>query len=184
MAGSMLEENLNLEIGEALRKEFPRNSSSEAEKAAIRKPPAVVTENAADVAERLPRRIPGGFGGIHLDLAARATDWKNMVRLLEQQRPDLEFAEAERDRLHHALTEVVPHVQDSGRALKSLLENTKNGDVSGDLSALFDENQKALDELEVLAQALTTNLIRVRSVWEQYARTVIRAQKMREELRG
>ena len=107
-----------------------------------------------------------------------------MVRLLQQQGPQFEASEAERERLQEQLARVVTEVNDSGRSLKTLLAATKNGDASGNLSAGFAKSVAALDELETIAEALSTNLAAVRSNWEQYARTVIRAQKMRDDLKS
>ncbi|MEC5289303.1 hypothetical protein VSX64_04065 [Aurantimonas sp. C2-6-R+9] len=140
-------------------------------------------QGASDTTARLPRRIAGGFQGVGDDLDRRARDWRNTVRLLEQQRPQLESAETEHARLHEALARIVPEVQENGRALKALLDTTKTGDISGDLATQFNKNLNSLDELESVAEALTANLVWVRSTWEQYARTIIKAQRMREDLK-
>ncbi len=131
----------------------------------------------------LPRQISGGFLGVAEDLDRRGRDWTMMVRLLEQQRLHLETAEKERARLYESLGAIMPGVMESGRSLDGTIENTKAGDVSANLSALFVEDLRALDELENVAKALTANLLWMRSSWEQYARSVIGAQKMREELK-
>jgi len=73
-------------------------------------------------------------------------------------------------------------VMESGKAFKTMLEATKAGDVAGNLSAQFTRSLTALDELESVSEALTTNMLGIRAAWEQYARTMIRAQKMREGL--
>lgn len=143
--------------------------------------PAV--EPAMDPPTRLPHRIPGGLKGVSDDLERHARDWRNTFRLLEQQRPMLETAESERERLHDALARIVPRVHDANRALGSALEIAKKGDFSDNLSTHFSKNLDALDELESIAEALTANLLQMRATWEQYARTIIRAQKMRDELR-
>ena len=131
----------------------------------------------------LPRHISGGFRGVAEDLDRRGRDWAMMVRLLEQQRLHLETAEAERVRLYQSLEAILPAVRASGQVLEETIENTKSGDVSANLSALFVENLRTLDELENVSKALTANLLWTRSSWEQYARSVIGAQKMREELK-
>lgn len=132
---------------------------------------------------RLPKHIPGGFRGIGDDLERRSREWTHMVRLLEQHRLHLESAEGERDQLEEKLGAVMPEVQESGRALKAMMERSKSGDISGDLAAQFDRNLLALDELEKTATELSVNFLGLRSAWEQYARSVIRAQQMREEYR-
>jgi hypothetical protein len=141
-----------------------------------------LNENPFDQVSRLPRHIAGGFAGVGHDLDRKARDWRNIVRLLEQQRPQLEAAEAERDRLYEAFSHIAPEVQESGSAFKATLQATKEGDVSGDLAAHFMRSLNALDELESIAEALMTNMLAIRSAWEQYAKTMIKAQRMREEL--
>lgn len=132
---------------------------------------------------RLPKQIVGGFRAVGEDLERRSREWTNMVRLLEQHRLHLESAEGERDLLYDRLTEIVPDVQESGRSLKSMLETSKSGEVAGELATHFDKNMRALDELEKVATALNVNFLWCRSAWEQYARSAIRAQQMREEYR-
>lgn len=174
-------EDVGAGAGGALRNELAKMSASEAERTA-RRVSAPAAGSAAEPPVRLPRPITGGFRGIGDDLDRHARDWRNMVRLLEQQRPQLETAEAERDRLYEAFGRIVPEVQESGRALKALIEAAKAGDASGDLMAQFTQNLNALDELESIAEALASNLLWVRSTWEQYARSILQAQKMREDL--
>jgi hypothetical protein len=107
-----------------------------------------------------------------------------MVRLLDQQRMQLEASEEERRRLYAELESVLPTVQTSATNLTETVDRTKAGDVSANLSALFVENLAALDRLENVAKALTANLLWTRSSWEQYARSVIGAEKMRSDLRS
>ena len=132
---------------------------------------------------RLPKHIVGGFQGIGDDLERRSRESASMVRLLEQHRLFLESAERERDLLNERLGAIVPEVQESGRALKAMLDASRSGDISGDLAALFDRSMRALDELEKTGTALSVNFLLCRSAWEQYARSVIRAQQMRDEHR-
>lgn len=143
---------------------------------------AVATDSSAD-STRLPRTIAGGFRGIGDDLERRAREWRGVVRLLQQQGPQFEASEAERERLQEQLGRVVAEINENSRSLKSLLAATKNGDASGNLSAGFAKSAATLEDLETIAEQLSTNLAAVRSNWEQYARTVIRAQKMRDELK-
>jgi hypothetical protein len=138
---------------------------------------------AQDAAPRLPHRVPGGLKGVGEDLERHSREWRNTYRLLEQQRPMLEAAETERDRLQEALTRVVPRVTEGARALNSAVDMARKGDFSGDLSAQFTKNLASLDELEAVAESLTANLLQMRSAWEQYARTVLRAQALREKVK-
>jgi hypothetical protein len=134
----------------------------------------------SEEAKRLPKRINGGFQGVAEDLGRHSREATNMLRVLEQQRVQLESAEAERDRLFESLRRILPEVEDTSRGLRSGIETAKSGDISGDLAAQFANNLRALDELEQTAVALTANFLWVRSAWEQYARSVLRAQRMRE----
>lgn len=176
-------EDLNVGTRESLRNELTRTAPQDLDRVRRTPAPAPAAEASPEPVARLPRRIAGGFRAVGDELDRRSRDWKNMVRLLEQQRPQLESAEAERDRLYEILARVGPEVQESGRTLKAMLDTTKSGDVSGDLTAQFTKSLNALEELENVAGALTANLLWIRSAWEQYARSIIRAQKMREELK-
>ncbi|MBB4003036.1 hypothetical protein [Aurantimonas endophytica] len=129
-----------------------------------------------------PWRIDGGLHGIGDDLENRVRSWRNLVRLLKQHRPQLETAAAEREKLIEALGRIVPEVVASGATLKTALDKTQSGDLSDNLAGHFSKNLKALEELEEVAEALTGNLVWMRSVWEQYARTIVQAQTMREEM--
>ena len=141
----------------------------------------VVAPTAAQPESGIPRRIDGGFHGVAEELERRSRDWTMMVRLLEQQRLHLETSENERTRLYAQLHAILPVVDETAGSLETAVETTKSGDVSSNLSALFAENLRALDQLENAAKALTANLLWTRSSWEQYARSVIVAQKMRED---
>lgn len=131
----------------------------------------------------LPVRIAGGFDGVTDELDRRARDWRNQVYLLEQQRPQLEAAEAAYAGALDGLAAVAPAIQERGRALLQNLQTAKGGDISGHLGSEFSKNAEVLEELERAAEALTANLLWVRSTWETYAKSVLRGQKMREELR-
>ncbi|MCQ8781628.1 hypothetical protein [Mangrovibrevibacter kandeliae] len=169
----------NPEAADAVAAEPARVSSPPAHQVrpAIR-PPAV----SGEALTRLPQRIPGGFRSVKDDLDRRARDWKNMVRLLEQLRPQLEIAESERDKLYSKLGRVVAQAEESGKVLRSALESTKAGEAPGDISNLFAKNLAGLEELENVAENLTSNVLWVRATWEQYAQTVLEAQKLRDEL--
>ncbi|MFN3766170.1 MAG: hypothetical protein ACK4R3_11420, partial [Aliihoeflea sp.] len=105
---------------------------------------------------RAPRRIAGGFAGLSEDLDRRMRDWRNMLRVLDQQRPQLEAAELQYDAAYETLAKIVPQAQDTGKALKAMIATTKAGDISEDLAGQFSRNLKALEELEAVAENLTT----------------------------
>ncbi|HEX2018803.1 MAG TPA: hypothetical protein VGO17_07675 [Aurantimonas sp.] len=133
---------------------------------------------------RLPRRISGGFHGLTSDLDQHSRNWRNSARLLEQLRPQMEAAEAERDRLQATLARIIPEINESQKGLSTMIETAKAGDISGDLGARFGRSLAKLDELESVAEALTANHLALRSVWEQYARAVLQAQRLREAIRA
>ena len=81
---------------------------------------------------RLPRRIEGGFAGLGLDLDQHGRECRKAVRLMEQLRPPVEAAEAERVRLQEMLTRILPEIDENGRGLAAMIETTRKGDVSGD----------------------------------------------------
>ncbi len=167
-------------LADSLQSELEKDLSESKTRPA---PRAVNGDVVAETVSRLPRRIAGGFAGVGNDLDRRAREWRNTYRLMEQQRPHLEAAEAERDRLHDALERALAEVKDSNQIFKEAIHRTKEGDVSSDLGPQFARCLDGLDELESVTEALTVNMLNIRTCWEQYARTIIRAQKMRDELR-
>lgn len=134
-------------------------------------------------ASRLPRRIPGGFRAIEEEMERRGREWTQTMRLIEQNRMQLEAAERERDALQEKLRTLTTEVQEAGRSLKSTLDASKSGDVSGNLTAQFESSMHSLEALEKTSAALNANFMWVRSAWEQYARAVAQGQKMREMIR-
>lgn len=167
------EDTLEDNLGDVLQDELSKPSETY--------PSTFGGSKAADT-ERPSRRIPGGFSGLAGDLERRVRDWSNMLRVLEQERPQVEAAQAKYAASRQSLARVVAEAQEAGQVLEAMLEKTMAGDVSEDLGVQFTKNLEALDELESVAQALTANLLWIRSSWEQYARSIIRAQKMREKM--
>ena len=172
--------DLEINIDEILEEESAEKKGSPLRPLANNAPTSSISRT--NVPTEQPWRIDGGLHGIGDDLENRVRNWRNMVRLLKQHRPQLETAAAEREKLIESLERVVPEVVESGTALKAALEKTQSGDLSDNLAGHFSKNLKALEELEEVAEALTGNLVWMRSVWEQYARTIVQAQTMREEM--
>ncbi|TPW25953.1 hypothetical protein [Pararhizobium mangrovi] len=168
------------ELADTLQSEMKQDAASPVAKASDR---TTSGERRDGVPARLPRRIAGGFEGLGTDLERRSREWRRTYRLMEQQRPQLESAEAERDRLHELLERTMKEVNEANRIFKEAVERTKQGDVSSDLAPQFDRCQTSLEELENVAETLSANMLAMRSTWEQYARTILKAQKMREEVR-
>lgn len=161
----------------------PDVSKAESSSEVVRPLRTEAPAEAAAMPAGLPVRIAGGFAAVTDDLDRRARDWRNQVYLLEQQRPQLEAAEAAYAAALESLAAMGPSIQERGRALLQTLQAAKGGDISGHLGSEFSNNAEVLEELERAAEALTANLLWVRSTWEPYARSILRGQKMREELR-
>lgn len=134
----------------------------------------------ADQLSKLPMRLEGGFAGLGSDLDTHARKWKNAVRVLEQLRTELEAVELEGSRLQASLTRVIPEIANNGKSLSSHLNKAKAGDLSADLSSEFAGTLEKLDDLERLSEALTVNHLAMQSTWEQYAKAVLQAQRLRD----
>jgi hypothetical protein len=166
---------LNEGLSEALRADMAKTNAGDQRPRREVQPVAPSAE-----ARFAPRNIAGGFNGLSDDLGRRIRDGRNMMRILDAQRPQLEAAEAEFAASYQRLAKIVPIAQDAGKVLTEMLATTKSGAITEDLGPQFTRNLRALDELESVAEALTVNLLQVRSSWEQYAKSIIRAQKMRD----
>ncbi|KAB0676666.1 hypothetical protein [Aureimonas leprariae] len=177
------QKDTSLEMSEALQAELKEFGDSPRKSSAFL-PAMAHSDMPVDAATRLPRKIAGGFKGLGDDLQKRVEDWRMIVRLLEQQKAILEMAESERDRMMQDFARISPDVQETSRQLASAISNARDGDLSADLAQRFSRSLFALNELENLAVGLGVNLLSIRSAWEQYARTAVRANKMREELRS
>ena len=128
--------------------------------------------------------IEGGFTAVREDLERRSREWTNMVRLLDQHRQQLEAAEKERDAAYLELARLMPTVQDTARDFKTAMERCKAGERGIDLAGLCARNGAALQDLEKVVGALNSQFLSCRSAWEQYARTVVNAQRLRSEMRA
>lgn len=138
--------------------------------------------DAADLA-RLPKRISGGLKALEEDIERKAEEFHSVTRTLHQQRLSLEIIEHERNALYEKLGRSLPELQETSRALKASLDAAKQGDVSPDVCTLFQKNARVLEELEELASSLNGNLAWLKTTWNQYARTIVKAQRHREETR-
>lgn len=132
---------------------------------------------------RLPKRISGGLKALEEDIERRADEYFSVTRMLHQQRLSLEIIEHERNALYEKLGRCLPELQETGRALKSSLDARKSGDVPPEVCSLFQKNARVLEELEDLASSLNGNLSWLKATWNQYARTIVKAQRHREESR-
>jgi hypothetical protein len=115
------------------------------------------------------------------ELERRSREWTAMVRLLEQNRHTLDCAEMERDAAYDELARIVPIVQETAKELTAAMDASRSGRPSPDLPELFAKNSEALDQLEKVSVALSGHFLRCRAAWEQYARSVENAQRLRGE---
>ena len=128
--------------------------------------------------------IEGGFAAVREDLERRSREGTSMVRLLDQYRQQLETAERERDNAYAELARIVVTVQDTARDFRTATERCKAGDRGADLAGLCARNGAALEDLERIAGTLNSHFLTCRVAWEQYARTIVNAQRLRDELRA
>ncbi len=125
--------------------------------------------------------LAGGFAAVRDDLERRTRESAHMVRLLEQHRQHLEATEKERDAAYEELARIIPRVEDSARELKTAMGQCKAGELGADLASLWLRNGKALEELENVAANLASRFLWCRSAWEQYAKSIVVAQRLRAE---
>ena len=107
-----------------------------------------------------------------------------MARQIVYHRQHLETAQRERDTAYEELARIVPLVQETARELKSAMDRCKAGELGADLAGIFGKNGAALEDLEKIAVTLNGISQWTRSAWEQYARTIVNAQRLRGELRA
>jgi hypothetical protein len=125
--------------------------------------------------------VPSFFDLRHV-LEQRSREWTTMVRQLEQHRQHLSALEQEQSATYEQLERIVPVVQGTYRTLKASIEAKKSGEPAAEIDEVAAVNARALEELEKLAGALSTQAVWFRSAWEQYARTVDNAQRLRTQL--
>jgi hypothetical protein len=129
-------------------------------------------------------KAPGtaSFFDLRHVLEQRSREWTTMVRQLEQHRQHLSALEAEQSATYEQLERIVPVVQGTYRTLKASIEAKKSGEAAAEIDEVAAVNARALEELEKLAGTLSTQAVWFRSAWEQYARTVENAQRLRTQL--
>jgi hypothetical protein len=138
----------------------------------------------AIVSESPAARIEGGFAAVRDDLDRSMQAGASVVRQIVQHRHHLEIAEKERDAAYADLARIVPLVQETARELKTAMDRCKAGELGADLTGVFGKNAAALEDLEKTVVTLNGIVQWTRSAWDQYARTVVSAQRLRGELRG
>ena len=125
------------------------------------------------------RRLSTGPDGLRGELDRRARQIRKACRSLATLEPLAEVADGERLRLQQQLVRLVPDIEEAGRLLSRAIEAAKSGDMSADISTKFDKTSAKLNELEELSDALIVNMMTIRGVWEQYARAVLEAQRIK-----
>jgi hypothetical protein len=135
----------------------------------------------AGAAARTAARPGVPYASVGEELERRSREWTAMVRLLEQNRHALDCAEMERDAAYDELARIIPVVQETAKELTTAMDASRGGQPAADLPELFSRNSDALDQLEKVAVALSGHFLRCRTTWEQYARSVENAQRLRGE---
>jgi hypothetical protein len=140
--------------------------------------------NAQSGETRIAPKAPGtaSFFDLRHVLEQRSREWTTMVRQLEQHRQHLSGLEAEQTATYEQLERIVPVVQGTFRTLKASIEAKKSGEAAAEIDEVAAVNARALEELEKLAGTLSTQAVWFRSAWEQYARTIESAQRLRTQL--
>jgi hypothetical protein len=131
-----------------------------------------------------PTRVEGGFAAVRDDLDRSMQTGASVVRQIAQHRHLLETAERERDAAYAELARIVPLVQDAARELKTAMDRCKAGELGADHAGVFGKNAAAIEDLEKTVVTLGGIFQWSRSAWDQYARTIVDAQRLRSELRG
>lgn len=146
--------------------------------------PVANQANAQPGETRSAPKVPGtaSFFDLRHVLEQRSREWTTMVRQLEQHRQHLSALEAEQTSTYEQLERIVPVVQGTFRTLKASIEAKKSGEAAAEIDEVAAVNARALEELEKLAGTLSTQAVWFRSAWEQYARTIESAQRLRTQL--
>ena len=180
MATTAIDEQLQRERTELppLPAALTRNGNGKSEGS---KRPDIFERSAGAGAAARAARPSVPYASVGEELERRSREWTAMVRLLEQNRHALDCAEMERDGAYDELSRIVPIVQETAKELTAAMDASRGGQPAPDLPELFSRNSDALDQLEKVAVALSGHFLRCRTAWEQYARSVENAQRLRGE---
>lgn len=178
MASTVFEEPAQRERGTEVTS-LPNPLGQNGHTEVVRRPD--VFQRTTAPASRPVRAGSSGYASVSEELERRNREWTAMIRVLEQNRHALESAELERDAAYDELARIVPIVQETGKQLKAAMNATREGQPAADLADLFARSGDALDQLESVSVALSGHFLRCRTTWEQYARSVETAQRLRAE---
>jgi hypothetical protein len=115
------------------------------------------------------------------ELQEQSREWVTAVRLLEQSAHALNCAEMDRQVAYDEFARVVPTVLETSKQLTAAVDASRPGHPLSSLSQLFVANAKALEQLEGISVDLSSHFLRYRTAWEQYARSIETAQRLRSE---
>ena len=148
-------------------------------------------ETSGDIATRRSElRQAAGFGGpralptvneVSAELQRQSYEWTTAVRLLEQSEHALICAELDRHQANEEFERIVPLVNDTAKQLTAAVDASRPGQPLSNMRELFAAHGKALEQLETAAVALSNCYLRYRSAWDEYARNVANAQRLRGE---
>lgn len=138
--------------------------------------------SAAAGSSGLSSQVPGGFDAVAEELDKRARDFRNHLHLLEQQKPQLEAARATCAAALERLAHSHASVQENSRGLFETIQSARAGNLGGNLGDDFQSAIRASEDLEAVSGSVSAQLLWLRAAWEQYALSILQAQKLREEL--
>lgn len=123
-----------------------------------------------------------GLGEMHTFLEHRSRQWSAMLRLLEQQRGQVQALEAEREAEYKRLEAAVEAVHRALRDVRTATDLNRENRSAGEAEKAIEINRTALDQLETVAANLNTNFLAWRSSWQQYAQTFEASKRIRADM--
>jgi chromosome segregation ATPase len=129
-----------------------------------------------------PTRRTDSVADLHSFLEQRSRQWSSVLRLLEQQRVQIQTVEAERDVEYQKLSAAVEQAEQALRAVKAATDLTKDARPASEIDKIIEHNRATLDQLETAAANLSTKFLAWRSAWSQYAQTYDTSKRMRADM--
>jgi chromosome segregation ATPase len=139
--------------------------------------------NGADMARvGEPRRRADSVADLHSFLEQRSRQWSSVLRLLEQQRVQIQTVETERDGEYQKLAAAVEAAEQAMRAVRAATDLSKDARPAAEIEKIIEHNRVTLDQLETVAANLNTRFLAWRSAWAQYAQTYDTSKRMRADM--